>query len=968
MHARAARFATLAAALLIVGSTVGATAAPAPQPHERSRSWAQPDRLDHVRLAEPETIDYGDVPSGPGKRKPARPPQLPSPFASEVSVDAAPGSRPAQAPSTVPAEATVNNDPDHPPISQPGFDGLAESPGTSTDGEPPDSYLAVGPEHIGQVVNSHIRFSDRSGTADPLGDTTLEAFVNEFGFEEFAPDAVWFDPRILYDSLHGRWLVSAVGWRCNPSPDGVNVDPETQSLFGDGYAFFATSDTIDPMGSWTAAGWHYPDYLIDYAAPGTSTDKFGFGWNSFAMILDEPAVGPAIGSCEEPAYVGTDVWAVDWADWLGTDGDWFPEVATTGPEYFTPRVAVQAPATSNRLHVVIELFDTGSGMIDHVYQSFTGSAAAGTFGLDFEHDMTSLGAVSEYLIPPDPVQPGSDRIDLFDETVAERPTDAVWQNNRLTSVSTYPCDPAGGGAETRDCVRVIQLDTTGVGPSVPPTLAQDFLIAESGADSFMGGIGVAGNGTLHVVWTRSSSSAPSGYPSSYSAYQLASDDPNTISPRELLKAGTGTYSGERWGDYAGVAQDPFVPNQAWQANQYADGGGEWSTFINNLQPLGTTYVPITPVRVLDTRVGLGLSGTFKASLARSWQVADEAFGIPEEAVAVSGNVTVTQQTKAGYLAVTPTPTNTPPSSTVNFPVGDNRANNLTVPLAADGKLSAVYKAGTGNTTHLLFDVTGYFLADDTGGTFTPIDPVNVLDSRDGTGLAGAFQNGVPRTLDIAEPGGVIPETAVAITGNVTVTQQTGGGYIAVTKDPDSTPETSTLNFPKGDNRANGLFAPLNSEGELSIVYKSGAAGATAHVLLDVSGFFEQATDGLRFVPMNPARIMETRPNGVLSGLTGPFSANTPRTLDVVGHWGVPADAQAISANLTVTEQTKAGYVSVTTTSNPMPETSTINFPVKDNRANGFVGMLDVDGDISAVYRAGSGNTIHLLLDLSGYFV
>ena len=77
-----------------------------------------------------------------------------------------------------------------------------------------------------------------------------------------------------------------------------------------------------------------------------------------------------------------------------------------------------------------------------------------------------------------------------------------------------------------------------------------------------------------------------------------------------------------------------------------------------------------------------------AGTARTWQVTGVG-PIPANAVAVTGNVTVTQQEAAGYLAVTPTATNTPPSSTINFPLADNRANNLAVPLSATGSLSAV---------------------------------------------------------------------------------------------------------------------------------------------------------------------------------------------------------------------------------------------------------------------------------------
>jgi len=51
----------------------------------------------------------------------------------------------------------------------------------------------------------------------------------------------------------------------------------------------------------------------------------------------------------------------------------------------------------------------------------------------------------------------------------------------------------------------------------------------------------------------------------------------------------------------------------------------------------------------------------------------------------------------------------PTSSTLNFPVGDDRANAVTVALDAGGTLSVTYAASTlGPTAQVIFDVTGYF--------------------------------------------------------------------------------------------------------------------------------------------------------------------------------------------------------------------------------------------------------------------
>ena len=116
-------------------------------------------------------------------------------------------------------------------------------------------------------------------------------------------------------------------------------------------------------------------------------------------------------------------------------------------------------------------------------------------------------------------------------------------------------------------------------------------------------------------------------------------------------------------------------------------------FVTDMTP--ATYVPLAPARVLDSRFGNGLSGKFSA-------------GVPANATAVTGNLTVTNQTAAGAAFLGPSPTPAPSSSTLNFPVGDNRANGVTLALGAGGTLSATYLASSGSTD-FVFDVTGYFV-------------------------------------------------------------------------------------------------------------------------------------------------------------------------------------------------------------------------------------------------------------------
>ena len=65
-------------------------------------------------------------------------------------------------------------------------------------------------------------------------------------------------------------------------------------------------------------------------------------------------------------------------------------------------------------------------------------------------------------------------------------------------------------------------------------------------------------------------------------------------------------------------------------------------------------------------------------------------------------------------------------------------------------MSLTYKAGSGQQTHFILDVTGYFLNNNSGADVQRLlTPVRVLDTRFGTGLANKFQANTNRTFQVA---------------------------------------------------------------------------------------------------------------------------------------------------------------------------------------------------------------------------
>lgn len=250
---------------------------------------------------------------------------------------------------------------------------------------------------------------------------------------------------------------------------------------------------------------------------------------------------------------------------------------------------------------------------------------------------------------------------------------------------------------------------------------------------------------------------------------------------------------------------------------------------------GARYVPLAPARLVDTRLGLGVGSALSAGSPVAFQVAGTG-GVPTGALAVTGNVTVAAASARGYVALTTTTTNTPSTSTVNFPVGDIRANNVTLRLAGNGTLAAVFVAGAaGSTAQLVVDVTGYYVAGATGAMYVPLTPTRIVDTRRGLGLPWALASNSPGTFGVAGQGGV-PSDASAVTGNITMTAQTSGGYISITPSPTTQPPVSNVNAPVGDTRANGVAAQVGSGGSLAAIYRAAATGQSA-LVVDVTGYF-----------------------------------------------------------------------------------------------------------------------------------
>ena len=125
-----------------------------------------------------------------------------------------------------------------------------------------------------------------------------------------------------------------------------------------------------------------------------------------------------------------------------------------------------------------------------------------------------------------------------------------------------------------------------------------------------------------------------------------------------------------------------------------------------------------------------------------------------------------------------------------------------------------------------------------------------------------------------------------------------------------------------------------------------------------------ASDG--FVPLVPARILDTRPGQPTIDCAfagGGRVGATSVQLVVAGRGGVPADASAVVLNLTATDATSPGFLTAYPCGGSLPIASNVNYLARETRANAAIVQVGLGGAV-CIY---SMVPAHLIADVTGYF-
>ncbi|MGN9889794.1 hypothetical protein [Micromonospora sp. L31] len=270
-----------------------------------------------------------------------------------------------------------------------------------------------------------------------------------------------------------------------------------------------------------------------------------------------------------------------------------------------------------------------------------------------------------------------------------------------------------------------------------------------------------------------------------------------------------------------------------------------------------------------------------------------------------------------------------------------------------------------------------------------LDPASpAVDSGDPTapGVTPTDMFGNPRTDNPAvsnSSGGYLDRGAIElqgpVTGTVNLRRKAGAGPMDVTAIAVPTYAWPTsgsggsFSYKFSDER----FWRVTSKPTLDHTYRrAGSVGVDVWVSFDgfrtAGGYgrlgYEQpglsTVVGALYTPLPPTRLLDTRA-AIGTPTTTSLAPNAEIVLPITGTGQVPTgDLSAVVLNVTVTQPSAAGFVTVYPDQGTMPNTSNVNFVARETVAN-LVTVPVTNGKVRL--RNSGGGTVHLVADLQGFY-
>lgn len=378
----------------------------------------------------------------------------------------------------------------------------------ATGWNPPDPDLAVGPNHIVAVVNGGIAWFNKSG-----GLQFQQNIAGGGGF--WGPQGAQgfvFDPIALYDVHSERFVVAAT------ERDGAGFD----------YNVLAISNTNDPNDGWQK-------FRHNVSAFGDEIDFPNIGVDADAVYISVDFFGSPSGS---------KVFAYDKADLIAGIID--VEVYTLAA--FPTVTAGVYSYDANPNYYTLTSFNSGPGQLR--LMAIVDPLVSGSINTFFLN-------VPTYSSPPGAPQLGTSNLA---STVDFRIKHAVYRNGSLWCAHAVNA----GGAAT---VRWYEIEMNGWPQSaLTPTLKQTGDITPApGIHTWFPAISVDDDGNAAIAYNRSSFNE---FIKISRAVRKAGDPLGEFRPSIINQESSSPENGDRWGDYAGIHEDPADPGTFWSLLEY----------------------------------------------------------------------------------------------------------------------------------------------------------------------------------------------------------------------------------------------------------------------------------------------------------------------------------------------------------------------------------------------------------------
>jgi hypothetical protein len=170
-----------------------------------------------------------------------------------------------------------------------------------------------------------------------------------------------------------------------------------------------------------------------------------------------------------------------------------------------------------------------------------------------------------------------------------------------------------------------------------------------------------------------------------------------------LSSWAGSELQVRW--HAG--EDEIIGHVGWFVDSVTFGNAGLGGSCQSTPPAPLSFYTVTPCRLADTRNANGpLGGPALQPGATRLFTLTGICGVPATAKALSVNVTITQPQAAGFLTLYQGGQFRPLTSSVNYSMGQTRANNAVLSLEDVTGILQVFAAG--GPVHFILDVNGYF--------------------------------------------------------------------------------------------------------------------------------------------------------------------------------------------------------------------------------------------------------------------